>query len=89
MHGHSSYEEVQLKDPEPEYSYAAHGVDMNTYDSVAHDENGGCYGNTNEQVHVVDNTACPVFTVWGDTGEWNVLKTGPKVMYSKLDQKSK
>ena len=38
------YEEVQLKEPEPdpEYSYAAHGVDMNTYDSVAHDENVGC-----------------------------------------------
>ena len=32
--GHSPYEEVQLKDPEPEYSYAAHGVDVNTYDSA-------------------------------------------------------
>ena len=37
------YEEVQL---ELEYSYATHGVDVNTYDSVAHNENGGCYGNT-------------------------------------------
>ena len=41
------YEEVQLKETEPEYSYAAHGVGMNTYDSVAHNENSGCYGNTN------------------------------------------
>ena len=48
------YEEVQLKETEPEYSYAAQGVDMN---SVAHNENSGCYGNTKEQVHVVDNTA--------------------------------
>ena len=75
--GHSPYEEVQLKDPEPEYSYAAHGVDVNTYDSVAHDENGGCYGNTNEQVHVVDNTA--LYSLCEETPE--------NEMYSKLDRK--
>ena len=40
------YEEVQLKETELEYSYATHGVDVNTYDSAAHNENGGCYGNT-------------------------------------------
>ena len=46
-----AFEEVQLKEPEPEYSYAAHGVDMNMYDSayVAHNENSGCDGNTSSR----------------------------------------
>ena len=73
------YEEVQLKETEPEYSYATHGVDMNTYDSVAlpHDENGGCDGSTKEQLHVVDNTA--LYSLCEDTSE--------NEMYSKLDRK--
>ena len=72
-----SYEEVQLKEPEPEYFYTAHRVDMNTYDSVAHDENVGCDGNTKDQVHVVDNT--PLYSLHKETPE--------NEMYSKLDQK--
>ena len=74
------YEEVQLKEPEPEYSsYAAHGVDMNMYDSVAlpHVKNGGCDGNTKEQVHVVDNIA--LYSLCEETQE--------NEMYSKLDRK--
>ena len=71
------YEEVQLKEPEPEYSYAAHAVDVNTYDSVAHNLNGGCDGNTKEQVHVVDNTA--LYSLCEETQE--------NEMYSKLDRK--
>ena len=73
------YEEVQLKEPESEYSYATHGVDVNTYDSVAlpHDENGGCDGNSKEQVHVVDNT--PLYSLCEETSE--------NEMYSKLDRK--
>ena len=73
-----SYEEVQLKEPEP--VYAAHGVDMNTYDSVAHDENVGCDGNTKDQVHVADNT--PLYSLHKETpeNEMHVLKIGPKVM---------
>ena len=76
------YEEVQLKEPEPEYSYATHEVDMNTYDSVAlpHNENGGCDGNTvtnKGQIHVVDNT--PLYSLCEETSE--------NEMYSKLDRK--
>ena len=73
------YEEVQLKEPESEYSYATHGVDVNTYDSVAlpHNENGGCDGSTKEQVHVVDNTA--LYSLCEETQE--------NEMYSKLDRK--
>ena len=71
------YEEIQLKETEPEYSYVAHGVDVNTYDSVAHNENGGCDGNTKEQVHVVINT--PLYSLCEKTQESD--------MYSKLNQK--
>ena len=73
------YEEIQLKEPELEYSYAAHGVDMNMYDSVAlpHDKNGGCDGDTKEQVHVVDNTA--LYSLCEETQE--------SEMYSKLNRK--
>ena len=69
------YEEVQLKETEPEYSYAAHGVDVNTYDNVVHYENGGCNGNTEEQVHVIDNI--PLYSLCEETSE--------NEMYSKLD----
>ena len=71
------YEEVQLKEPESEYSYATHGVDVNTYDSVAlpHNENGGCDGNPKEQVHVVDNIA--LYSLCEETPE--------NEMYSKLN----
>ena len=70
------YEEVQPKEPEPS-SYANHGVDMNTYDSVAHNENGGYDGNTNEHVHVVDNSA--LYSLCEETSENEI--------YSKLDRK--
>ena len=71
------YEEVQLNEPEPEYSYITHGVDVNTYDSVAHDENCGCYGNTKEQVHAVDSTH--LYSLCEEAQE--------NEMYSKLDRK--
>ena len=72
------YEEVQLKETELEYSYAAHGVDVNTYyDSVAHNENDGCDGNTKKQVHVVDNTA--MYSLSEETQESEI--------YSKLNRK--
>ena len=71
------YEEIQLKETELEYSYAVHGVDVNMYDSVAHDENGGCAGNTKEQVHVIDNTA--LYSLCEETQESET--------YSKLNRK--
>ena len=72
------YEEVQLKEPESEYSQATHGVDVNTYDSVPHDENSGCdAGNPKEQTHVVDNTA--LYSLCEETPE--------NEMYSKLNRK--
>ena len=69
------YEEVQLKETEQEYSYAANGFDVNTYDNVAHYENSGCDGSTKEQVHVVDNTA--LYSLCEETQE--------NEMYLKLD----
>ena len=50
---------------------------MNMYDSVAHDENIGCDGNTKDQVHVVDNTS--LYSLRRETPE--------NEMYSKLDRK--
>ena len=70
------YEEVQLKEPEPS-SYANHEVDMNTYDSVAHNENGGCDCNTKEYVHVVDNSG--LYSLCEETSENEI--------YSKLNRK--
>ena len=47
------------------------------YDSVAHDENCGCYGNTKEQVHAVDSTR--LYSLCEEAQE--------NEMYSKLDRK--
>ena len=77
------YEEYQSKQlqNEPEYSYATHAVEANTYDSVpqqsSSDGDDGHYGIT-EGVAVVDNTA-----LYSMCGEDVLQENG---MYSKLNR---
>ena len=76
------YEEYQSKQlqNEPEYSYATHAVEANTYDSVPQQsssgDNDGC--NT-EGLTVVDNTALYSMCAGEDVQENGV--------YSKLNRK--
>ena len=76
------YEEYQSKQlqNEPEYSYAAHAVEANTYDSVPHQSSSGDdvhYG-VAEGVAVVDNAA--LYSMCGE----DVQENG---VYSKLNRK--
>ena len=68
----------EVSQPEPEYSYATHAVDVTTYDNVAHDENGGCDGNTKKRVHVIDNS--PLYSLCDE-------ETSEDEMYTKMDWK--
>ena len=75
------YEEYQSKQlqNEPEYSYAAHAVETNTYDSVPQQSSGGDDDGCNiEGLPVVDNTA--LYSLCGE----DVRENG---MYSKLNRK--
>ena len=77
------YEEYQSKQlqNEPEYSYATHAVEANTYDSVPQQSSSGDDGHYDitEGVAVVDNTA-----LYSMCGEDVLQENG---IYSKLNRK--
>ena len=76
------YEEYLSKQQqnEPEYSYATHAVETNTYDSVPQQSSGGDDGHysTTEGVTVVNNTA--LYSLCAE----DVQENG---VYSKLSRK--
>ena len=78
------YEEYQSKQlqNEPEYSYATHAVEANTYDSVPQQSSSGDddgHYDVTEEVTVVDNTALYSMCAGEDVQENGV--------YSKLNRK--
>ena len=66
----------EVSQPELEYSYATHAVDVTTYDNVPHDENGGCDCNTKKRVHVIDNS--PLYSLCDE-------ETSEDETYTKMD----
>ena len=62
-----------MNEQELEYSYAAHGVDTNIYDSVLQQEDGYC--DNNNQVVVHGGQQCPVFKTCGKRGHRAILLT--------------
>ena len=67
------YEEVGLNEQELEYSYAAHGVDTNIYDSVLQQEDDYC-DNSNQVVVVNNNVLYSKHAENEDTGQYSSLK---------------